>query len=428
MDQPTSPSTAHNLQQPQFNITSSDHDQPLAHITPGYLNITVTIIRPPNHIPNAATDSAPIRHSHTETISIDAHTNPRSIIDSLSRLNNLTSGRVTLDDWVLDLVRQVQDSEVAAFPSQSSLSYTDAALPVDDSQHTAPNTAIGGGQTPEPEVQLPFPSLPPGGWDEVERLDMSVLASIPSRPTHPEPVQLDLDDDESAVAERIFEQQGVPGPGLSLLFPSVSNLQQPHMHAHTLSQADVVQSARSSPTSNGPPPPEHFFSIFDENAPINFTNPELPGERGQSEPAHTIPANAEDAEPASLQPVSIMSASPQTASSQTATSQNATSQTASSQTASTQTALTPRAPIILTKEWCIRTEMSVPRKYCEVKCIGKSRAQNNRKKERRPATRAGGGGSKKGDVGGRKKRRDGNGEGPGSGAAGAVLSGRVEKA
>ncbi|KAK3947075.1 hypothetical protein QBC32DRAFT_366037 [Pseudoneurospora amorphoporcata] len=47
---------------------------------------------------------------------------------------------------------------------------------------------------------------------------------------------------------------------------------------------------------------------------------------------------------------------------------------------------------------CIRTEMSVSREYCDVKCIGKSRAQNQRKKEGRPATGAGGGGSKKGDV------------------------------
>ncbi|KAJ4384370.1 hypothetical protein N0V85_008367 [Neurospora sp. IMI 360204] len=76
---------------------------------------------------------------------------------------------------------------------------------------------------------------------------------------------------------------------------------------------------------------------------------------------------------------------------------------------------------------CMRTEMAEPSKYCEVKCLAKSRAQNKRKKEGRPAKRAGGGGSKKGDVGSRKKR-DGNGKGPGCGAAGAVLSGRVQKA
>lgn len=77
---------------------------------------------------------------------------------------------------------------------------------------------------------------------------------------------------------------------------------------------------------------------------------------------------------------------------------------------------------------CIRTQMDVPRKYCQARCLHKSRAQNQRKKEGLPASRVGGGGSKKGDVGGRKKRGDGGGKGPGSGAAGGVLSGRVQKA
>ena len=74
--------------------------------------------------------------------------------------------------------------------------------------------------------------------------------------------------------------------------------------------------------------------------------------------------------------------------------------------------------------------MEVSGKYCEVKCVAKSRAQHKRKKEGRPATRAGGGGSKKGDTGTRRKHGGGgsSGKGPGSGAARGVLGGRVEKA
>ncbi|KAK3504352.1 hypothetical protein B0T13DRAFT_506997 [Neurospora crassa] len=67
--------------------------------------------------------------------------------------------------------------------------------------------------------------------------------------------------------------------------------------------------------------------------------------------------------------------------------------------------------------------MPVPRKYCEVRCMKRSKAQNKRRREGIPAKRAGGGGSKKGNTGPRKKR-DGNGKGPGSGSAGAVLGGR----
>lgn len=73
---------------------------------------------------------------------------------------------------------------------------------------------------------------------------------------------------------------------------------------------------------------------------------------------------------------------------------------------------------------CLRTEMPVPRKYCEVRCMKRSKAQNKRRREGIPAKRAGGGGSKKGNAGPHKKR---DGKGSGSGAAGAVLGGRVQK-
>lgn len=77
---------------------------------------------------------------------------------------------------------------------------------------------------------------------------------------------------------------------------------------------------------------------------------------------------------------------------------------------------------------CIQTEMDVKGKRCEEKCKPKGDNQRTRRKQGKPATRAGGGGSKKGDVGGRKKR-DGNGKRGGPpGAAGGVLSGRVQKA
>ncbi|EGO58385.1 hypothetical protein NEUTE1DRAFT_110498 [Neurospora tetrasperma FGSC 2508] len=390
----------------QFGITPTGHEELLEHNP--LSNVTEANIQSPIHLANLANDSSPIRHI-PGSISPASRIEVRLSTDSLHYANNHTGGSSTLSDRELSLLNHpTQIGEVAAVPSLSTVvesiafSTMNPAPSRDDPQLIGADTVIGGSQPHDSELQLPFPSLPPGGWDEQGN---PIFCDIPRpEPSLPERARSELAFDEWVSDEQVAPDTAVLPPSLSRF-----ELQQPRL---TVPQPHLDEQGHSNPTPQEPAP--DLYAADEVLADFSFFD--IFGEPGPAGLASTTPAIAERAEAASRKRATPEPASPEPVSTENAPAQSAPAR-APARALSARPAFRARMPIIVEREF--------RDKYCKVKCLGKSRAQNKRKKEGKPATRAGGGGSKKGDVGGRKKR-DGNGKG--SGAAGAVLNGRVQKA
>ncbi|KAK3495313.1 uncharacterized protein B0T23DRAFT_283119, partial [Neurospora hispaniola] len=285
----------------QFGVTPTGLDELFEHTPP--CCITETNIQSPIHLANVATDSAPIRHI-AGSISPDSGIDSRLPADSLHHANNYTGSSATLSDWELSLFNRLsQAGEVAVVPSQSTLSERIAfstigrALSRDNSQLIAPDAVIGGSQPRDSEVYLPFPSLPPGGWDEQGN---PIFYGIPNRsePSLPEPARSELDNEELIAEDPLAFDEWVSdeqvAPDTAVLPPSLSRfeLQQPRL---AVPQPHFAEQGHSNPTPREPAP--DLFAADEVLADFSFFD--IFGEPGPAGLASTTPAIAERAEVAS---------------------------------------------------------------------------------------------------------------------------------
>ena len=281
----------------------------------GWLSVTVRVIRPPDHSSNGATDDGPIAYSHTETIAVDSHTDPRALNDSFSHLSEYTGGVPILDDWAVDLLnrpsepspQELPEDEVVAVPSSPRL--PDPIYPPGYFDEVygdfAPDSTTAGSQPPDTMVELRSPALSPGGGDEVEQHGLTLQNYSP------------VLNDHMAVAEPTLAEQAAFNPNPSLDAYG-SDLQHPHIHAPTIAQADSAQSARSGFVVDGPITHEPLFEAPPDT---DVTMPETLHGMQQTDATQTMRADAEHDEISTPQILPLQIASSQPASVALASSQ-----------------------------------------------------------------------------------------------------------
>lgn len=306
--------------------------------------------------------------------------------DSLHHANNHTGGNFTLSDRDLSLfnhLSQVVDrpdgmdpinqssgypstqrgqiGEAAAVPSLSTVvesiafSAMNPAPSRDDPQLIGADTVIGGSQPHDSELQLPFPSLPPGGWDEQGN---PIFCDIPCpEPSLPEPARSELDNEELmaedpvpwgfslaepghfelAFDEWVSDEQ--VAPDTAVLPPSLSRfeLQQPRL---AVPQPRLAEQGYSNPTPREPAPD---LDAADEVL-ADFSFFDIFGEPGPAGLASTTPAIAERAEAASRK-----RATPEPVSTENAPAQSAPARTPA-RALSARPAFRARMPIITERE------------------------------------------------------------------------------
>ncbi|KAL0472845.1 hypothetical protein QR685DRAFT_550823 [Neurospora intermedia] len=154
----------------------------------------------------------------------------------------------------------------------------------DDPRLIGNNTVIGRSQPHDSKIQLPFPSLPPGGWDEQGN---PIFCGIPrSEPSLPEPARSELDNEEMMAEDPVPWSFSLSEPGqfelafdewvsdkqvapdTAVLPPSLSHfeLQQPHL---AVPQPHLAEKGHSNPATRGLTP--DLFAAEEALADLSFS-------------------------------------------------------------------------------------------------------------------------------------------------------------
>ncbi|KAK3947074.1 hypothetical protein QBC32DRAFT_328865 [Pseudoneurospora amorphoporcata] len=274
-------------------------------------NLIEAVIGPENRPYNSASNTVSTCHFSGSISSIKAIVSQSDSNNLTSAESNNTGASPTLDAWELDLFYRLsqavyrpddldligqfscnilaeggQHGGVAAAVSQPTFfepvipPNTIAASSEVDFQHTS-FTSMTGEDQDDHEVELPFPSLPPAGWDEPTHFEVANDGQVHLEPVSPHPAH----------------------PPHHLL--QVES-QQAHLPDSVIRQPISFESALSQPAPHAPPPSE-FIPV--EDAALSFTYDEISRDPAQAEPCHGILPNLEHADPAPAEPVPAGAAS-----------------------------------------------------------------------------------------------------------------------
>ncbi|EAA30114.1 hypothetical protein GE21DRAFT_5044 [Neurospora crassa] len=237
MDESNSRSARLNFQVPAFGGPPARRDARSGHITLDNINESAI------HSYNLASNTS-IDHAAGDIPSVqDTHLSTPP--DNLSsQRNDLTGGNPILGGWELSLFHRLSpivygqgdtgpnggpsgsipvlaegghDGEIAPVAIQPTrregvvLPTTSSAVSHDALQHPSPQSVAGGSEPLDSdfEVFLPFPSLPPGGWDEQGN---PILNINPSQPALLQPSYFEGIPVEAVISQR--NAQPIPQPAL----------------------------------------------------------------------------------------------------------------------------------------------------------------------------------------------------------------------
>ncbi|KAK3495312.1 uncharacterized protein B0T23DRAFT_315010 [Neurospora hispaniola] len=192
------------------------------------------------------------------------------------------------------------DGEVAPTATQLShcegvvLPTTSSAVSHDALQHPSPQSVAGGSEPldSEFEVCLPFPSLPPGGWDEQGN---PIFDNNSSRPALPQPSYFEAIPDEAVIPQPNVQ----PIPQSALLQPALAEpadfeeIFAEQDHAESIS-SEATQGAKSFQDFFGDEdflePGPTYSEMFSEKLIIPAPSVPMPA---LVEPAHAMAVNLE---------------------------------------------------------------------------------------------------------------------------------------
>lgn len=367
----------------------------------GYLSITETTITSGDHSTRQSHTTTYVvpRRQYNHVQSSEEIDNPRSPVNAPNHLSNdYFSYAISVVRRAVDLVEELPkelhtpvtlrlfDLLKSNLSTAEAIHHPNSAFSHDAANSRSPGSVTGDSRSPTPELILPEPRLPPGGWDQEGNPIFEIS-------TEAEPAQSDLHNNELAPAEATLPkslssedgqlelgvdrtvrgERGVTDSAPSPTLSSRLNTQESAITSPDALQQEVPGSAASGLSVHTTRPQNHFPN---NTTHIDSTFPNSLDEAGPVDQAPNMVAEVEQAASASAMPVpsgatpSRNSSSQnlythipnQSASSQTISTQETSTQNTPTQNTSTQSTPTPtccaahasgqRGPIILEKQ-CI---------------------------------------------------------------------------